>query len=532
MSSPALTNSAATTTGSGRTKHISPSVFSRGKIIFLVAAAILIVAVAVCLAMFWNRFWPFTEAAVVEDLKEASNSTVTIRSSHRTYFPSPGCVLEGIEFRHGADQWRLITIDKLTIQGSYSGILTNRVPRIIADGGHVYVPAMGRKMTFSTQHSKLVVEELIANGTIIEFASQNPKQQALRFDVHQGLLHNVQWESAIDYDLKFHNPEPPGEITARGKFGAWIHGNPGETPISGEYTFQNADLGFNGGIAGTMDSKGKFSGVLKHIDIGGDTQVPDFDVESGGRKFKLVTHYDAYVDGTQGDTFLKRVDARWGRTSLAVRGSVAGAKGRKGKAALLDLSSRQGRIEDILGLFVRSPRAPMSGAVSFKAKAEIPPGDEEFLKKVKFQGEFGIDDGSFTKAETQKNVNELSAGARGEKMDDAETVLTDLKGSVKLEGGIATFTDLSFGIPGATANMHGTYNLLNYKINLHGQMRVDTKISKTTTGVKSLFLKAMDPFFKKKKKGEIVPVHIQGTYKHPQFGLDFNRPDNQKQPHK
>ena len=67
--------------------------------------------------------------------------------------------------------------------------------------------------------------------------------------------------------------------------------------------------------------------------------------------------------------------------------------------------------------------------------------------------------------------------------------------------------------------MHGTYNLLNEKIDLHGLMQVDTKISKTTTGVKSLFLKMMDPFFKKKKKGEVVPVHISGTYHHPQFGL-------------
>ncbi len=527
MSSPALTSTAATTTGSGTTKHHSPSVFSLGKIIVLLAAAILI-GIAVCLAIFWNRFWPFTEKAVVDDLREASNSTVTVRSSHRTYFPSPGCVLEGIEFRHGSDQWTLITIDRLTIQGSYSGILTNHVPRIIADGAHVYVPALGRQMTFSTQHSKLVVEELIANGAIIEFASQKPNQKPLRFDVHQGLLRDVQWGSAIEYDLKFHNPEPPGEISARGKFGVWVHGKPGETPFSGEYTFQNADLGFNGGIGGTLASTGKFSGVLQHIDIAGDTQVPDFDVESGGRKFKLITHYDAYVDATHGDTFLKRVDARFGGTSLTVAGSVAGAKGRKGKAALLDLSTRQGRIEDILGLFVSSPHSPMSGAVSLKAKAEIPPGDEEFLKKVKFQGAFGIDDGSFSKPETQKNVNELSAGARGEKMDDAETVLTGLKGAVRLEGGVATFTDLSFGIPGVTAHMHGTYDLLNHKINLHGQMRVDTKISKTTTGVKSLLLKVMDPFFKKKKKGEIVPVHIEGTYEHPQFGLDLNQPNDQK----
>jgi hypothetical protein len=479
-------------------------------------------------ALAWNRFWPFTDTAIVQDLAEASDSTVTIRGSHRTYFPFPGCILEGVEFHHGTDKWTLITIDKLTIEGSYSGIITKRVPRIRAEGGHVFVPPVGSHVTFNTQHSKLVVEELVANGTVVEFASDDPSKKPLRFEVQQGILHNVQWGDPIDYDLKFHNPEPPGEIATRGKFGVWIKGNPGETPISGEYTFDHADLGVYHGIAGTLASKGKYGGVLKHIDIAGTTDVPDFEVKTGEHKVKLVTQYIAFVDAIHGDTFLKHVEAHFRRTSVAVQGSIAGLKGRKGKTALLDLTSWQARIEDILGLFVSEPRAPMSGPVTLKAKVEIPPGKEPFLEKVKLEGEFGIDDGTFSKPETQKNVNELSAGARGEKMDDAETVLSDLKGQVVLEGGLARFSNLTFSIPGAKARMHGTYNLINHKIDLHGRMRVDTKISKTTTGVKSLLLKIMDPIFKKKKKGEIVPVHIAGTYEHPQFGLDLTEQKDQK----
>jgi len=60
--------------------------------------------------------------------------------------------------------------------------------------------------------------------------------------------------------------------------------------------------------------------------------------------------------------------------------------------------------------------------------------------------------------------------------------------------------------------MNGTYNILTYKINLHGGMRVETRIFKTTGKVKSLFPKSIDPMFKKKRKGEVVPVHIEGTY--------------------
>ena len=169
----------------------------------------------------------------------------------------------------------------------------------------------------------------------------------------------------------------------------------------------------------------------------------------------------------------------------------------------------------------------MSGDMSLVARAQVGHGDQPFLERVKLDGKFGIDEGAF-KPETQKNVNALSAGARGENKDDPETVLTDLKGTVDLSGGVAYFHDIEFGVPGATAHLHDTYNILNHRINLHGEMKVDTKISKTSSGVKALLLKIMDPLFRKKKKGEIVPVHILGTYEKPQFGLDLANNEKKK----
>ncbi len=520
MSTPAVLHAP----GPGITERTTKSTRGRRPIKIL-AIVVVGVSAAVCvLALVSARFWPFTERAVVQDLAEASDSTVTVRSSHRTYFPTPGCVLEGVEFRHGAGAWTLITIDRLRIEGSYPGIFALHVPRVSVEGGHVYVPPFGSNVTFKTHHSHIVVEQVVIHGGVVEFASDNPQEKTFRFDVHDAVLRDVRWGSPITYELSVHNPKPPGEIATHGQFGGWTTGRPGETPISGEYTFERADLSVYGGIAGILTSHGKYAGILQHIDIAGSTNVPDFEVKSGGHKVELATQFDAFVDAIHGDTFLKRVEAHIGRTKVIVQGSIAGADDRDGKAALLDLRVQGGRIEDILGLFVESPRSPMSGVLTLKAKAEIASGNEPFLDKVKMQGSFGVDEGNFSKAETQTNVNQLSAGARGEKMEDAETVLTDLKGTVVLEGGIAKFSDLSFGVPGAAARMYGNYNLLTHKIDLHGRMQVDTRISKTTTGVKSLLLKAVDPFFKKGKTGEVVPVHIAGTYEHPQFGLDLTKP--------
>ena len=69
-------------------------------------------------------------------------------------------------------------------------------------------------------------------------------------------------------------------------------------------------------------------------------------------------------------------------------------------------------------------------------------------------------------------MNRLSEGALGEEdhhktekdEDDPETALSDLKGHVRLRDGTARFSNLSFSVPGALAQMQGTYNLLTQKL--------------------------------------------------------------------
>jgi len=39
-------------------------------------------------------------------------------------------------------------------------------------------------------------------------------------------------------------------------------------------------------------------------------------------------------------------------------------------------------------------------------------------------------------------------------------------------------------------------------------------------GVRSVLLKVVDPFFKKKGAGTVLPIKVRGTREHPKFGLD------------
>ena len=160
--------------------------------------------------------------------------------------------------------------------------------------------------------------------------------------------------------------------------------------------------------------------------------------------------------------------------------------------------------------------------MNFRTQVLVPPGKRNFIERVNLQGDFGIDAASLTRSTTQEKVENLSQVARGEKEnDDPASVVENLKGHVVLKDAIATFSDLSFSVPGALAHVHGTYGLLTQEVNLHGTLQVDNKLSKGSKGMKSFLLKFVEPFLKKKNAGEIVPIKIGGTFRHPSYGLDL-----------
>jgi hypothetical protein len=156
----------------------------------------------------------------VQNLEEASDSKLRLRAFHRTYFPFPGCVLEGLEFNHGSNTNKpLITIDKLIIRGSYCRMFSRHLTRITAENMRLFIAPFGSGETFQITPSKITIDEIVANGVVLEFALRKPDKQPLRFEIHQALLRDVGWKGALSYRVGVRNPEPPGEITASGNFG-------------------------------------------------------------------------------------------------------------------------------------------------------------------------------------------------------------------------------------------------------------------------------------------------------------------------
>jgi len=112
--------------------------------LWTVVGLLLLGAVVVYVAILYLN-WPFGKQIIVDTLQERSRRPVTIQRFHETFFP-PGCVAEGVTFRHIKDKSRppLIVINKLVIQTSYASLLSlqRRLSQITVTGMHVIVPAV------------------------------------------------------------------------------------------------------------------------------------------------------------------------------------------------------------------------------------------------------------------------------------------------------------------------------------------------------------------------------------------------------
>jgi AsmA-like C-terminal region len=506
-----------------------------------IGAGVVLATIAIA-AVVIATHWPFTQDSVVQALEQTFASSVELQSFRVTYF-SPGCVMERLTFRRNLDSGApaIATVDRLTIQGSYAGFFAfpKRISRVTLEGLHVFASAESERLgnqalpAAGANQTKVVIGEITANGTLLEFSSGEKGAVPVKFEIHKLALDGAGDDRAMAFHAALKIPTPPGEIRADGQFGPLQRDDVGKTAASGEYSFDHADLGVFAAIGGTLSSTGKFGGVLSQLEVAGQTDVPDFEVDRSGHAVNLKTQFAATVNGMNGDVTLKSVSAEFGKTSLVAHGNVAGKSATDstsgsggdaspgGKTVSLAGAQQQGTIQDWLKLLAKGEHPAMTGAMNFRVQVRVPPGEQSFIQRVNLTGDFTIGSADFTALTTQKAVDNLSQVALGDKpRDDPATVAESMKGHVEMKNAVATFTDLYFGVPGALAHMHGTYGILTEKIDLHGNLRVDSRLSKGTTGIKAVLLKVAEPFFKKKKQAEIVPIKLGGTFTHPSYGLD------------
>jgi hypothetical protein len=469
--------------------------------------------------------WPFTADKVQMELAAATSSNVKIRSFRVRYFP-PGCVIGGLEVRQDgkSDGPPLFTAGRLEIRANYRGLLFKRIEMMRLEDVHVDMAQRSRNFGRSSSSSSdsATMAEVVVDRGVVEFPR---RQQPLLFKIDRLTFGNFDRRKPITFHVTLENPLPPGQLAADGQFGPWISSDIAATHISGSYRFANANLSSLGGIAGTLSSQGSFEGPAKELRVQGTTNVPNYEVKSAGHPVHLRTEFQAKVNCTNGDVDLQSIRGEFEKTSFAVAGTVAGEANPRSKVAMLQVNDAGGRVEDWLRLLAPDATPPMTGPISFQARLKVPGGREPFLRRVWLAGDFELSEVAFTKEKSQRGADELSLRARGQKIPNDKVALPNIVGSlsghVELIDGVAHFSTLKFALPGAVANVHGTYSFVDESIDLHGHLRVDTKFSKTEGGPKGLLTRATEALFARSRgDGEVLPVKMTGTYDHASYGLD------------
>ncbi len=513
---------------------------------FGLAVLMLAAAGVIAARILSRRFEPYVREQAIEYLKKRFASEVELRVL-RVRLPrtSPLRLLmtrgrggitrvdgEGLTIRlqGRSDLPPIFAIQKFAFEIDLGKLFdaTRVVPLVVLDGMQIHVPPRGEQPAKSASPApdgrlpSVLIEKVVINNAALVILPRDPKKLPLRFEIHRLELDSAGPGVPMKYEARLTNAKPPGAIVSRGSFGPWAASEPGESPLAGEYVFDKADLGVFAGIAGILTSTGSFQGTLAAIEARGEAKVPDFRLKMADNPVQLDTKFEVLVDGTNGNTVLRPVHATLGSTRFTTSGAVIKHEGEQRRTVSLNVSMPDGAIRDLLCLAVKGPPF-MDGRVLLETRIDIPPLSGKVREKLILNGRFELLEGKFLRSTIQDQIDNLSRRGQGAPTDtQIDEVVSYMTGEFRLQNEALSFRSLAFGVPGAHVHLAGDYSLANDALDLHGYLRLQSKVSGTVSGWKRWALKPVDPVFAKRGAGTFLNIKVDGTSQHPKFGLDRN----------
>jgi hypothetical protein len=507
---------------------------TRGRRLWIAAGLLAAVALGLLGASIYEWQMPRVRGTLVAILSERLGSDVSLDDLQ--VHPGRTMQITGrtlvLRHRHYHDVPPLARIERFTIAVPWSAIFHTpiHISAVTLEGLRIYVPpktrrqAQGRAPFGLASPSPVVVDHIRAAGAVLEIGTDAPGRDPRRFELHQLELTDAAFNRAIKYRTRLTNPVPRGTIVAHGTFGPWDADDPSLTPLTGDYTFRDADLGTIKGISGTLASEGSFGGRLRQIDVRGTTKTPDFSLDIGGSPVPLTTDFAAIVDGTNGDTLLTSVHAVLGRSTIAAKGGIVHVGGDRGRTLQLDASITGGRLDDVLHLAMDDEPPAMSGGLNLTTRIELPPGDAAVPVRLRLNGEFRVASARFSSDKVQAKIDELSRRGRGRPEDArVQNVASNLTGRFVLGDGRLRLSPVSFAVRGATIRLSGTYSLPRRTLDFTGTARMEARASEMITGWKRIPMKILDPLLARNGAGTVLPIRVTGPVEHPDFKVEIGK---------
>jgi hypothetical protein len=503
------------------------------------AIAIIAFTAMVVVALFIrSHAEPIIRARVIETLQSRFHSPVELRAFHVWVADGLEVSGEGLKIFGETDPnihepgfQPLILIEEFHFHTGFLSLLRSpmHIKAVGLKGLILNIPPAGERRQIANMRPrggkmKIFVDEFVSEDAQLVINTSRTDKLPLEFDIRNLTMRDIGPGQPMRFDATLTNPKPVGDIASSGQFGPWQPDQPRDTPVRGNYTFSNADLGTIKGIGGILSSAGQYDGTLGKIVVDGKTETPDFRLAVSGHPVPLQTEFHAIVDGTSGNTYLEPVRAKLLNSSFTASGSVVRVKNPHGHEVKLDIVIDRGRIDDLLQMAVRTEPPIMTGTIGSKIKFDLPASPADVADRLRLAGSFQVSSAHFTNEKIQDKVDALSMRSQGKPKlaNDGipDNVHSDLQGIFLLKAGVFSFSQLDFQVPGTKVSLSGDYSLDGNKFDFHGKVRMDAKLSHMVTGWKSIVLKPVDPFFSKNGAGTEVPIKITGTKSEPHIGWD------------
>lgn len=420
----------------------------------------------------------------------------------------------------------VLTVADITVTSSFAALLhgSKSLAQVRASGIHLSITGRNHSLLQSGRSkTNIAVEDLRLHNVTVDLVPGTQGDPPRTFVLHEVRLQHLGEGKRTEFHVALHNPSPPGELRSDGAFGTVDPKDFGQTPLSGNFTFENADLTIRHGISGILNASGRFQGRVRDLECEGTADVPHFQVFGSSHSVHLATRFDGSVDATSGNALLRHVVSRFNRTTVSAAVQVTDTANRPDKTVIVDLTVDRGRVDDVLLLFTRHGAPAMEGPIDFRGRFTIPPGPPDFLTRLKADGNFEIPEGRFTSVKVQTPVDRLSASAAGESKVEQRTDPTTVPGSIRASlsdrGGVTALRNVLFEAPGIRVQMAGTFRLHDTGIDLNGVLQTTGKLSDVASGVKSIMLKVLSPLWPKQAAVQSIPLHIGGNAAQPTLRL-------------
>jgi hypothetical protein len=465
------------------------------------------------------RIWP-----------AANLATAAVSSATSSAAPTPMIRLDSFRFHaplHYAPgkplQISVVELEGLTIDVPPKPQFARAATRAVFANGAEKSPLAASLLRFE-------IATIECKNAHLTLESSHPGKPPLEFAIARFKLTGVNAAGPMQFDAELTNPRPTGTILTSGRFGPWSVEDPGQTPLTGSYRLDHADLADFKGIDGILNSNGSYQGALREMTVDGTTHTPDFRLTRYGTALPLDTAFHARVDGTNGDTWLDRVEATLGHSHFIASGQIVRLPATaqpSGREIALAVNVDRGRIEDFLRLASHGETPILLGELALKTSLDIPPGTAAVSERMKLNGSFVLSGATFTSPKIQDAIAQLSARGQGQprqaKIADPGAVQSSIQSSFQMNSGVITLPDLQYTVPGAEIDLSGAYTLAGGGLNFAGKAKTQARVSQMVGGWKGMLLKPVDHYFEKDGAGAEVPIHIDGTTSNPHFGIDIGR---------